>query len=214
MVAKDFENIIYNSSSCRRELTKFGKLLRDKPQLSERNDIQTFFKHNKQLSAFIGTFVPNIGPAPQLAFEFPFLGDFAADLILGNRDQGEFCVVEFEDGRTNSIFTKVRNKSTREWSRRFEHGYSQLVDWFYSLDDFKKTDRFKRDFGQGHIKFFGLLVIGRSAAMSEAERSRLRWRTEKTKVDSHSIECLTFDDLYDSLAMRMSFYPQASKLED
>src|ERR1700676_5160272 len=92
--------------------------------------------------------------------------------------------------------------------------FSQLVDWCYTLDDFKKTDRFARDFGHGHITFIALLILGRNAGVSDADRNRLRWRTEKVRVDSHTIECLTFDDLYEYLERRMSFYPQASKLGD
>jgi Domain of unknown function (DUF4263) len=181
--------------------------------LAERADIQAFFKKRKQLSAFIGTFAPNIGPASLLGYEFPFMGDFSADIVLGNKETGVFCVIEFEDGKPGSIFKKLPKKSTTEWGQRFEHGFSQLVDWFYSLDDFKKTERFAKDFGHGHITFIGLLILGRSADLSASDRNRLRWRTEKVRVDSHTIECLTFDDLYDYLEMRMSFYPEASKLE-
>jgi hypothetical protein len=95
--------------------------------------------------------------------------------------------------------------------RRFEHGFSQLVDWFYALDDLKKTSNFARHFGHGHIKCFGLLIIGRDADFSDADRARLKWRTEKVLVDSHPMHCLTFDDLYRILFQRMSYYPQASR---
>jgi len=211
-VTKILNSIVFDPTQCRRELAAFEVLLRSK-KLSERSDIQRFFKKHKQLTAFIGTFVPNIGPATLLAYEFPFMGDFTADIVLGNREKGVFCVIEFEDGKPESIFTKFRRKSTTEWSRRFEHGFSQLVDWFYSLDDFKKTERFARNFGHGHITFFGLLILGRSAGLSESDRIRLKWRTEKVRVDSHTIECLTLDDLHQSLELRLSFYPQASRLE-
>src|SRR5262249_51187392 len=152
------------------------KLLQSKKHLSERDDLQNFFKKRRQLTAFIGTYAPNLGPASQLAYEFPLFGDFAADIVLGNREKGEYCLIELEDGRPGSIFTAVKNKSTKERSRRFDHGFSQLVDWFYALDDLKKTSRFAKDYGHGHVKFLGLLVIGRNAGLSEAERDRLRWR--------------------------------------
>jgi hypothetical protein len=88
-----------------------------------------------------------------------------------------------------------------------------LVDWFYSLDDLKKTAKFAEEFGHGHIRFYGLLLIGRNAGMSDADRARLKWRAEKVLVDSHSVRCLTFDDLYQVLRQRMSYYPQASQFE-
>jgi len=212
-VTKDLEEIVFNPDKCRVEIAAFKKLLQSKAKLEERA-IQTFFKKRKQLSAFIGTFAPNIGPATLLGYEFPFLGDFAADIVLGSRQNGVFCVIEFEDGKPDSIFTKVGKKSTTEWSRRFEHGFSQLVDWFSSLDDFKKTARFAKDFGHGHITLIALLVLGRNAGVSDHDRNRLKWRTEKVRVDSHTIECMTFDDLCQYLEMRISFYPQASKLEE
>jgi hypothetical protein len=211
---KKLEAIVFNPTQCRVEIAAFKRLLRTRGKLAERAEVQKFFKRRKQLSAFIGTFAPNIGLADRLAYEFPLLGDFAADVMLGNREKGIYCAIEFEDGKPDSIFTKVPTKATTEWSRRFEHGFSQLVDWFYALDDFKKTDRFARDFGHGHITFLGLLILGRSAGLSESDQSRLRWRTEKVRVDSHTIECLTFDDLCRHLEWRISFYPRVSKLEE
>jgi hypothetical protein len=210
---KALEEIVFDPDLCRREIAAFKKLLQSKAQLEERSDIQAFFKKRKQLSAFIGTFAIKMGLADRLAHEFPLAGDFTADIMLGNKDKGIFCAVEFEDGKPDSIFTKIPKKSTTEWGRRFEHGFSQLVDWFYSLDDFKKTERFARDFGHGHVTFLGLLILGRSAGVSEDDRNRLKWRTEKVRVDSHTVECLTFDDLYQHLEWRISFFPQASKYE-
>jgi hypothetical protein len=210
---KTLEEIVFDPAQCRREIAAFKKLLQSRAELAEREDIQKFFKKRKQLSAFIGTYATNIGLADRLAYEFPIVGDVAADIMLGNKAKGIFCAIEFEDGKPDSIFTTVPRKSTTEWSRRFEHGFSQLVDWFYALDDFKKTERFARDFGHGHVTFLGLLILGRSAGVSDSDRSRLKWRTEKVRVDSHTIECLTFDDLYHHLAWRISFFPQASKYE-
>jgi lipoate synthase len=57
----------------------------------------------------------------------------------------------------------------------------QLVDWFYTLDDFKKTERFAKKFGHGHITFLALLCIGRNAGVSESNRNRLKWRNEKVR---------------------------------
>jgi hypothetical protein len=209
---KELANVTFNPLRCQRELNAFGRLLR-RPSLSERRDILPFFRKRRQLSAFIGTFIPDIGPAPLLAHEFPFFGDFSADLVLGSRESKRFCVIEFEDGRPSSIFRKVGKKATTEWSPRFEHGFSQLVDWFYSLDDNKKTNGFKKRFGHNHIKFFGMVIVGRNAGVSDHDRTRLGWRVEKVSVDSHPIECLTFDDLYAYLSRRMSLYTGAYKLE-
>ena len=89
-------------------------MLRSKPDLSEQGDIQPFFRNSKHLSAFLGTFSPNIGPATELAFEYPFFGDFSADVLLGKKKEREFCVVEFERGHKDSIFKKAGTKATPE----------------------------------------------------------------------------------------------------
>jgi len=198
-VAKHFKPITRDPKRCRAQITQLGALLQTKPALSEKNDIQPFFKARPQLAAFVCSYMRDIGPATDHAFEYPFFGDFAADLVVGDREAGRFCLIEFEDGRRDSIFKKPKGRATTEWSRRFEHGFSQIVDWFSALDDFKKTERFRADFGAGHVRFSALLVIGRATGVSERDRQRLEWRTEKVRVDSHTVECVTFDALHEHM---------------
>jgi hypothetical protein len=213
LVAKAFDHILFDAAHVERDLKAFRLLLDSNPSLSEKRELQPFFKTRKQLSAFIGTIDPKVGLATELAFEYQFFGDFAADLVLGNKQNRAFSVIEFEDGRKNSIFVKLKAKTTKEWSRRFDHGFSQLVDWFWKLDDLKKTDAFRSAFGEGHVRFSALLIAGRSGGVSDEDRKRLDWRTEKVRVDSHSIECVTYDDLYEVLANRLKLYPKASRFE-
>ena len=162
-MAKNLETIVFDPSKFQKELKAFAQLLKSKSNLSEQEDIQPFFKQSKHLSAFMGTFSPNIGAATELAFNFPFFSDFSADVLLGKKNEREFCVVEFENGHGDSIFKKQPKRGNPEWSSRFDHGFSQMVDWFYNLDDVKKTEGFAKTFGHGHITFTGLLIIGRSA---------------------------------------------------
>lgn len=210
-MTKELESIQFDPLKCESELKAFRKFLDSNDDLEERRDIQPFFQNRKQLSAFIGSYAPEIGRADLIAFEFPFLGDFKADLLLGNQETGSYCVVEFEDGKRDSIFRKRRNRSMTEWSPRFEHGFSQLVDWCFALDDFKKTDRYAKDFGHGYVRFVALLIVGRNSGITEYDRKRLRWRSDKVRVDSHPIECMTFDDLYTNLRMRINFYHELSQ---
>jgi hypothetical protein len=212
-VAKTLETIDFDPSQFEKELEAFGDLLRSKQDLSEQGDIQPFFKKSKHLSAYMGTYGFDIGVATDLAFEYLFFGDFRADMLLGNKEAREFCVVEFEDGGQDSIFKKKRGKANPEWSPRFDHGFSQMVDWFYNLDDFKRTEGFAKTFGYGQIKFIGLLIIGRSASLDETQRNRLKWRTEKVLIDSHQIYCITFDELYEVLKGRFSRYRAGWKVE-
>ncbi len=196
-MAQKFKTIKLNPKKCRVEIDAFGALLRAKVELSEKDDIQPFFKARPQISAFIGSYVRNIGPATQYCFEYKFFGDYAADLVLGDKAYRQFCVIEFEDARLHSIFKPSQNKKTMVWAERFEHGFSQIIDWYTMLDDFKKTQRFKRDFGDGHIRFSAMLIIGRDASIPDSyERFRLDWRTDKVTVDSNTVICVTFDELY------------------
>jgi hypothetical protein len=207
------EHIAFDPTRFQKELKALEVLLDSKPDLSEAADIQPLFKKSKHLTAYVGTIFPEFGPATELTFEYPFFGDFKADILLGSKTARKFAVVELEDGRRHSIFKKQPKRGNPEWSTRFEHGFSQLADWFYNLDDFKGTKGFARTFGTGHIKFVGLLLIGRSASLDATRRSRLDWRTEKVLIDSHPVTCLTFDDLHASLRDRFLMYRAAASLE-
>lgn len=198
-MAKQFVSIALDPKACRTQINEFGTLLRSKAALSERDDVQPFFKQRAQLAAFIGSYMRDIGPATAYAFEYPFYGDFAADLVVGDKAAKRFCVVEFEDGRKDSIFRVPRGKSTSEWSPRFEHGFSQIVDWFTLIDDVKNSARFQKDFGPHHVRFSALLVIGGDAGVIGHDRVRLDWRTEKVRVNSHPVECVTFDGLHEHM---------------
>ena len=131
---------------------------------------------------------------------------------MGNSEERTFCFVELKTQERTAFLVRSGEKATREWSRRFEHGFSQLVDWFYLLDDMKNTQRRFQDFGYGHTRIDGLLVIGRSASISEDEHDRLRWRSDRVVVNSHKIVCLTYDDLYHALRRRIELFSVASKM--
>jgi len=206
---KKFDAVRFNASQCWSELATFRDLLDTNPSLLERQQLKPFFEGSRQLSAFIGTYVPDIEPGNLLAYEFEIAGDFIADIVIGNRETQTFCMVELEEARPQGIFAPAARNMT-DWSRRFEHGFSQLVDWFYALDDLDGTENFARNFGYGHSKFNGLLVIGRSGDISVNDRNRLRWREERVLVDSHPIYCVTYDDLHQHLSRRIADYTAIS----
>ena len=137
-----------------------------------------------------------------MAFEFPFFGDYRADLLVGSKSAGHFCAVEFEDGGPDSIFKNQPNRPNPEWSGRFEHGFSQLTDWFFNLDDYKKSHGFTKTFGYGHVSFTGLLVIGRATGLDDMKSPGPRWRSDKVLVDSNAVIRVTFDDVYEILKKR------------
>ena len=210
---KALEQFHFEPAKCKEEIEAFGKLLKAKQRLVERDEIQPFFESHPHLAAFLGSYDLDVGPANRLAFKYDILGDFEADLVLGNYEQRKYCLVEFEDCNDKSLFVKSGQKATKEWGKRFEHGFSQLVDWFYALDDTRGTLRFAQDFGYGYVRFSGMLIIGQSAGLDESERNRLAWRTEKVVVNSNPVYCLTFDDLFGGLCRRFNNYTSVSHFE-
>ena len=118
--------------------------------------------------------------------------------------------VEFEPAKRDRVFSvKHSGKSSvsYEWAKPFEHGYSQLIDWHYLMDDMERTSRFQEHFGVDHVSYDGLLVIGRDSFVNEAGCSRrLRWRKEKIVVNSRRLHCLTFDALASEIQGRYETY--------
>jgi hypothetical protein len=191
---KELRPVEFDPAQLRAELDQLHALLASKTELSERDDIQPFFKARVQLSAYVGAVLPGLCPADLYAFEFDVFGDYTADLMVGNVDQRTYCAVEFEDARPNSVL-HATGRSQKEWGRRLEHGFGQLVDWFFAFDDHRNTAGFWRHFGPGHIEFYGLLLIGRSAHLTDHDRYRLRWRSSRVSINTHKIACFTYDDL-------------------
>ncbi|MCH7754783.1 DUF4263 domain-containing protein [candidate division KSB1 bacterium] len=203
---KAFLQFSFDASECLNEVHKFRKLLEENVELSENKDILPFFKKNQHLSAFIASYVPSISKYDLLAYEYDLFGDFAADLVVGDSRSKNFLFVEFEDAKKASVFKKTGGRSTPDWANRVEHGISQIIDWFWKLNDFRQTQDFENRFGARKIRAHGLVVVGRNGDMSLRERERLKWREESVLCDSKHIEITTFDDLLDDLGFRLQQY--------
>lgn len=191
---------------CWVELEEFENLLRDNKELNERKDILPFFKERLHLSAFIGAYGTNMVRFNQIKHEFTLSGEFRADLVVGDSINNIYCFIEFEDATEDSIFVE-KGRSTSDWSPRFEHGFSQIIDWFWKIDDFKNTSLARSIFGSENIEFYGILVIGRDDFLSEVDKTRLKWRLNKVLVDSRKVICITFDQLARDMRDRLSLYP-------
>lgn len=206
---KDFKNFRFDPKICRRELNELKAHLDRNFELNERKDVLPFFRNREHLSSFIGSYFPYISSFDRLAYEYDIFGDFKADLVIGDAKSGWYGFIEFEGASETSIFEKKGNKSTPEWSTRFEHGFSQVVDWFWKLDDMEYTREFVFRFGSEYTGYEGMLVIGRSEGLEQRERDRLRWRRDRLIVNSKHIHCVTFDELYLHLDTRLRSYEAA-----
>lgn len=203
---KEFELLEFDYAKCIEQTSEFGELLRTNEVLSESRDILPFFKERKHLSAFLGSYAGGINNFDKYAHEFSVFDDFRADLVVGDSRTNEYFFIEFEDAKQNSIFERNGEKVTLEWSKRFEHGYSQLVDWFWKLDDMGKTTEFKSKFGSELTNYHGMLVIGRDKFLDYRGRVRLDWRRNKVLVNSKSIICVTYDELFRQIDSRLDLY--------
>jgi hypothetical protein len=212
-MASVLEPIVFDPAAFRQELDAFEALLNSKTDLTERKDIQPFFKANKHLTAYIGTLYLDIAVATEICFEFDLSGDFRADVLLGSKNANQFCVVEFEPGEQDAIFKKQPERKNPEWSARFEHAFSQIVDWYHSFEDQKNTASFQSTFGTGEIAFASLLIMGRQRSLDNPQLRRLAWRTKKVLIDSNKITCITFDQLHAALKEKFEFYSAAAKVE-
>lgn len=192
----------FDPLACRGELTAFERLLASSAELGERDDILPFFRAHPQLAAFLGSYHPNLVTADRLGLEVPLFGMFQADAIVGDWTRHAFCLIEFEDGRAGSVFVR-RGRRISDWATRIEHGFSQIVDWLWLLDDQRRTDAFEAFFGARHVDLFALLVVGRDRYLTEPERRRLSWRARRVLVDSQHVQCCTFDELAADLRARL-----------
>jgi hypothetical protein len=87
---KHHKPITFDKNQCRTELKAFKQLLDSKPDLEEKADLQPFFKKSLHLTSLIGSSVPDIGRATQYAYEFPLMGDFTMNPVVGDKDKEKF----------------------------------------------------------------------------------------------------------------------------
>jgi len=200
---KTLEVIAFNYQAARQQLEEFRSFLGAHTGLSERDDLLPFFRARPQLAFLLGMFNPRIARPDRIAWEFDIFGDFACDLVIGEWAEGEYCFVEFEDATEQSIFEKQGKKATREWGRRFDHGYSQIIDWIHKLASRAISVDLLGRFGRHEIRFETVLIIGRDQHLDAGEAQRLAWRADNVLVNTTKVHCVTYDDLLGRLSRRL-----------
>lgn len=194
---------------CFDELDDFDQLLASKAELKEREDVLPFFNTHRNIAAYVGSYAPTIVGFDRLNMECTLFGDFRADMIVGDSVRKSYCLVEFEDATKDSIF-KSGGRSTSEWSSRFEHGFGQLVDWFWKIDGLRDSPQARAIFGADTFAFMGMLVIGRDSFLGPEELMRIEWRINKVTINSNKIVCLTYDQLAKGLRDSLTLYKSFS----
>ena len=205
---KSLDKHTFDTKALRRELEELKLLLDNVAEPKEAEHLSPLFKRCKNLTSLLGIYAPETSRADSIGYELSLAGDFSCDIVVGDSRTKAYCLIELEDAAKKSIFDRAGKKATRDWSPRFEHAFSQIVDWFYKLADIRQTNEFERLFGR-HAKFAGLMVIGRRDLLEPGEAERLRWRVDKVLVDSNKVFCVTFDELYEDMKAQLDIYEQA-----
>jgi hypothetical protein len=193
---------------CRSEVEELRILLESGASLAELT-FREFLQARPHISALIGLYNPAVVRFDLIAREYPLFGDFRCDLVIGDSVSRAYTFVELEDPGPKSLFVRRVGKATREWSPRFDHGYSQIVDWFYKLQVMTDAPDMEARFGRRAIDYTGVLIVGRDRRMDPGEQLRLKWRREHSIVNSKRIICVTYDQLLEDLTFRLDMYTLA-----
>lgn len=206
---RGLERIGLNLTQLRLELNEFEALLNSATRLKERERIIPFFKPRKHLIAALGYTHAGIAHPDLFSTELSLFGDFTCDVASGDSSSKAFLLVEFEDATEHSVLGKAMRGKVRPWSRRFEHGFSQLVDWAWRLSCTNYDSlAFRRIFEMNDPSIHFLLIAGRDADLNDDDRARIRWRANSMALGAHRMSFLTFDGALSTLRRRLTLVDQ------
>jgi hypothetical protein len=171
-----------------------------------------FFKRRPDLCAASGSVHPRFGKADKLGLELSLFGQFRCDIAVGDSTTNSYTLVELEDAREYSVFEGGKHRQYRRWSVRFEHGFSQLVDWAWRLSQEAAASSNKEPiFGRLDPDVDFLLIIGRRHWISDSDARRIPWRAKNNQIQGHQITIWTYDDAFEILDRRMRTAEESAK---
>lgn len=202
---KTFGPISLDLGTLAGDLNDLEAFLASKSYRKERAEIAPFFKLRTNLCAALGLMNSAVESPGRVATELDLFGDFACDVASGDSEANAYTLVEFEDAREYSVFSRLEEgKIMKRWSARFEHGFSQLVDWAWRMSaESGSSDALRRIFGDAHPTVHLLLVVGRDADLTKEDLARLRWRANHTSLGAFRMSCFTFDGVLQSIRRRL-----------
>ena len=208
-----FKDLAFDKDQCQKELEEVRQLFAPYPNIDEikgegdlLGGLQGIFERRTQLFALLGKIV--FGEiATKWNKNAPF-GDFIADFVIANKTEKKVCLIEFEDAKEESIFAKKTRSGrtvTYEWSPRFDHGYSQILDWKYHAVEEKES--VKKDFDQKPKEIEFALFIGWSKYLKRSNlQERFDFRKNKVTIESKAFCCMCFDSLIEELQEKLDLY--------
>ncbi|SFV07424.1 protein of unknown function [Methylobacterium sp. 174MFSha1.1] len=204
MAKPAFDAHAFSLTDAEVELGAFKALLDTTTDLAERDQVLANFRTWPNLCALMGQYNTRVGIGDLIRHEFRILPHFRTDLTVRRAGTDNVCLIEFEGASDRHIF-EASERGIDPWARPFEKGFSQIVDWTWALDHYRKTGDYVDAFGGERPNIVGVLVIGRSTSLSTMVRKdRWEWRRNKVKADSFTLTLVTFDELYRDFEMWMS----------
>jgi hypothetical protein len=202
---KTFEPLTLDRTILAHNLNELEALLASAAHLKERDHLIPFFKERPHLCTALGYANSTVELPGHWATELDLFGDFVCDVAAGDNEANAYTLIEFEDAHEFSILSKLaKGKVMKRWSPRFEHGFSQLVDWAWRLSaEAGTSEAFRRIFGGHHPVIHFVLVIGRDADLDSGDLARLRWRANNISLGQYRMSCFTFDGLLQSIRRRL-----------
>ncbi|ORE98327.1 Shedu anti-phage system protein SduA domain-containing protein [Aurantimonas sp. 22II-16-19i] len=201
MAKSYFDAHVFSLRHAEGELAQFKALLDTNADLDERDQVLKNFDNWPNLCAMMGQYNSRLGIGDLIKREFRVLPHFRTDLTVRRDGTDNLCLIEFEGASERHIF-EDSNRGVDRWARPFEKGFSQVVDWTWALDHYRKTGDYVDAFGSERPNIVGVLAIGRSTSLSTKVRmDRWEWRRNKVRADSFTLTLVTFDELYRDFEM-------------
>jgi hypothetical protein len=194
-----------------RETSELQQWLASRKTFQETAHAIPELEQRRSFCAAIGvTFGEKIYDPNRLSFELSLGGNYFPDLVIGDAENKDLVLVEFEGAETSQIFlAKKDDEQYPDFSPKFRQGFFQLLDWVHRLKD--ASDQNKLDwftFIPETVRT--LLVVGRDHELGDHKDSQGQRRLESLAQSfmpgNNKLFIVTYDQLIAQVAARLSAF--------
>jgi hypothetical protein len=192
-----------------RENLEVGQWLSVRTTFQETSDVMPELVKRKSFCAAIGvTFGEKIYNPDRLSFELSLGGNYFPDLVIGDANNQDLVLVEFEGAERHQIYARQKSgEQYPDFSAKFRVGFFQLLDWVHRLKDASpenKLDWFT--FSPKTVRT--VLVIGRDSELGEypnsQEQRRLESLAQSLMPGNNRLFIVTYDQLVVQVSARLN----------
>ena len=190
------DTVRFDASQAAAELASFRSWIAERPWFPEKAVVAEIAAR-RQMACLLGYTI--LMPAPDLIkFEFEVKGLFRADLVVGNGKSRKFVLVEFEDGKEDSLF-RGGTRKYRYWSPRLEHGFGQVLDWGWAKHTHPGDVAFTNSFGGKVLDDCYVVVCGRNPKPGSLDEERFDFRRTRLHLSGVLLQLYTYNNLLDAM---------------